>query len=140
MEPNSASPAGVVAQLLTRYRSSGHRLDARRRWSARRPQPIDLLSRIPLPPAGLCAAGLPEGARDLTEEIAEDVRRTDWELAERFRAIAFAVGTGWASNGGHSLRSAWRDLAILRRQALSMLADMAGAEKPVRMAARMNSR
>ena len=47
----------------------------------------DLIRRLP----DLATAGLPDGARDLTEEIAEDVRRADWSLPEPFQSVAFAV-------------------------------------------------
>lgn len=100
---------------------------------ARRPQALnrplaDLIRRLP----DFATAGLPEGARDLTEEIAEDLRRTDWSLPEPFQSLAFAV------NGLSGKQ--WRPEPCARLgvispfcddTALSMLADLAGAEKPV---------
>lgn len=100
---------------------------------ARRPQALnrplaDLIRRLP----DFATAGLPEGARDLTEEIAEDLRRTDWSLPEPFQSLAFAVN----GLGGKQ----WRPEPCARLgvispfcddTALSMLADLAGAEKPV---------
>lgn len=100
---------------------------------ARRPQAInrplaDAIRRLP----DLATAGLPAGARDLTEEIAEDVRRTDWILPEPFQSITFAVN----GLGGKQ----WRPEPCARLgvispfcddKALSMLADLAGAEKPL---------
>ena len=80
----------------------------------------------------MATAGLPEGARDLAEEIAEDVRRADWSLPEPFQSVAFAVN----GLGGKQ----WRPEPCARLgvispfcddKALSMLADLAGAEKPV---------
>ncbi|MCW5686934.1 MAG: phospholipase D family protein [Pseudolabrys sp.] len=100
---------------------------------ARKPQALnrplaDLIRRLP----DFATAGLPEGARDLTEEIAEDLRRTDWSLPEPFQSLAFAVN----GLGGKQ----WRPEPCARLgvispfcddTALSMLADLAGAEKPV---------
>jgi hypothetical protein len=100
---------------------------------ARRPQALnrplaDLIRRLP----DFATAGLPEGARDLTEEIAEDLRRTDWSLPEPFQSLAFAVN----GLGGKQ----WRPEPCARLgvispfcddTALSMLAELAGAEKPV---------
>jgi len=100
---------------------------------ARRPQALnrplaDLIRRLP----DFATAGLPEGSRDLTEEIAEDLRRTDWSLPEPFQSLAFAVN----GLGGKQ----WRPEPCARLgvispfcddTALSMLADLAGAEKPV---------
>lgn len=100
---------------------------------ARRPQALnrplaDLIRRLP----DFATAGLPEGARDLTEEIAEDLRRTDWSLPEPFQSLAFAVN----GLGGKQ----WRPEPCARLgvispfcddTALSMLAGLAGAEKPV---------
>lgn len=100
---------------------------------ARKPQALnrplaDLIRRLP----DFATAGLPEGARDLTEEIAEDLRRTDWSLPEPFQSLAFAVN----GLGGKQ----WRPEPCARLgvispfcddTALSMLADLAGAERPV---------
>lgn len=100
---------------------------------ARRPQALnrplaDFIRRLP----DFATAGLPEGARDLTEEIAEDLRRTDWTLPEPFQSLAFAVN----GLGGKQ----WRPEPCARLgvispfcddTALSMLADLASAEKPV---------
>jgi len=99
----------------------------------RRPQAInrplvDLIRRLP----DLATAGLPDGARDLADEIAEDVRRADWSLPDPFQSVAFAVN----GLGGKQ----WRPEPCARLgvispfcddKALSMLADLAGAEKPV---------
>lgn len=122
----------VLSRNLTRDRSWDIALTldgavARRPQALNRPL-VDLIRRLP----DFATVGLPEGARDLTEEIAEDLRRTDWSLSEPFQSLAFAVN----GLGGKQ----WRPEPCARLgvispfcddTALSMLADLAGAEKPV---------
>lgn len=122
----------VLSRNLTRDRSWDIALTldgvvAKRPLALNRPL-ADLIRRLP----DLATAGLPDGARDLTEEIAEDLRRTDWDLPELFQSVAFAVN----GLGGKQ----WRPESCARLgvispfcddQTLSMLADLAGADKPV---------
>lgn len=122
----------VLSRNLTRDRSWDIALTldgvvAKRPLALNRPL-ADLIRRLP----DLATAGLPDGARDLTEELAEDLRRTDWDLPELFQSVAFAVN----GLGGKQ----WRPEPCARLgvispfcddQTLSMLADLAGAEKPV---------
>ncbi|WFU16454.1 phospholipase D family protein [Bradyrhizobium sp. CB3481] len=121
----------VLSRNLTRDRSWDIALTldgvvAKRPQALNRPL-VDLIRRLP----DLAIAGLPSGARDLTEEIAEDVRRTDWSLPAPFQSVAFAVN----GLGGKQ----WRPEPCARigvispfcdDQALSMLAGL-GTEKPV---------
>lgn len=122
----------VLSRNLTRDRSWDIALTldgvvAKRPLALNRPL-ADLIRRLP----DLATAGLPNGARNLTEELAEDVRHTDWDLPELFQSVAFAVN----GLGGKQ----WRPEPCARLgvispfcddKALSMLADLAGAEKPV---------
>lgn len=122
----------VLSRNLTRDRSWDIALTldgvvAKRPLALNRPL-ADLIRRLP----DLATAGLPDGARNLTEEIAEDLRRTDWDLPELFQSVAFAVN----GLGGKQ----WRPESCARLgvispfcddQTLSMLADLAGVEKPV---------
>lgn len=122
----------VLSRNLTRDRSWDIALTldgvvAKRPLALNRPL-ADLIRRLP----DLATAGLPNGARNLTEELAEDVRHTDWDLPELFQSVAFAVN----GLGGKQ----WRPEPCARLgvispfcddKALSMLADIAGAEKPV---------
>lgn len=122
----------VLSRNLTRDRSWDIALTldgvvAKRPLALNRPL-ADLIRHLP----DLATAGLPNGARNLTEELAEDVRHTDWDLPELFQSVAFAVN----GLGGKQ----WRPEPCARLgvispfcddKALSMLADLAGAEKPV---------
>ena len=99
----------------------------------RRPQAanrslVDLVRRLP----DLATAGLPDGARELVDYVAEDVRRADWSLPEPFQSIAFAVN-GLGGKQWQPQRCA--RLGVISpfcdEDALSMLADLASAEKPV---------
>lgn len=122
----------VLSRNLTRDRSWDIALTldgvvAKRPLALNRPL-ADLIRRLP----DLATAGLPDGARDLTEELAEDLRRTDWDLPELFQSVTFAVN----GLGGKQ----WRPEPCARLgvispfcddQTLSMLAELAGAEKPV---------
>jgi hypothetical protein len=121
----------VLSRNLTRDRSWDIALTldgvvAKRPQALNRPL-VDLIRRLP----DLTIAALPDGARDLTEEIAEDVRRTDWSLPEPFQSVAFAVN----GLGGKQ----WRPEPCARLgvispfcddKALSMLADLS-TERPV---------
>ncbi len=89
---------------------------------------VDLIRRLP----GLATAGLPDGARVLSDEMAEDVRRADWSLPDPFQSVAFAVnglgGTQWSPKPCARLGVV---SPFCDDTALSMLAGLAGAEKPV---------
>lgn len=122
----------VLSRNLTRDRSWDIALTldgvvTRRPLAVNRPL-VDLVRRLP----DLATAGLPDGARDLADEIAEDVRRADWSLPDPFQSVAFAVN----GLGGKQ----WRPELCARLgvispfcddKTLSMLADLADAEKPV---------
>jgi len=87
----------------------------------------DLLRRLP----ELATAGVPEGASELVDDIAEDVRRTKWSLPDPFQSIAFAVN----GLGGKQWRPGrCRRLGVISLfcddEALSMLANLASDEKP----------
>lgn len=88
----------------------------------------DFIRRLP----DLATAGLPEGARELAAEMAEDVRRTDWRLPEPFESVSFAVngfgGTPWRPESCARLGviSPFCD-----DRALSTLAGLASAAKPM---------
>lgn len=122
----------VLSRNLTRDRSWDIALTldavvARRAQALNRPV-ADFVRRLP----DLATGKLPEGARALAEEMAEDLRRADWTLPEPFQSIAFAVnGLGGAP---------WRPEPCSRLgvispfcddTALSMLADLVSAEKPI---------
>lgn len=122
----------VLSRNLTRDRSWDLALTldgvvTRRPRSVNRPL-VDFVRRLP----GLATAGLPDGARALTEMIAEDLRRVDWSLPEPFESVAFAVnglgGTPWRP--GRCAR-----LGVISPfcddEALSMLASLPSADKPV---------
>ncbi|MGO9957514.1 MAG: hypothetical protein ACLP50_16350 [Solirubrobacteraceae bacterium] len=122
----------VLSRNLTRDRSWDIALIldgvvAKRPYAANRPL-VDLIRRLP----ELATAGLPDAARTLTDEIAEDVRHADWNLPEPFESVAFAVN----GLGGKP----WRPEPCARlgvispfcdETALSMLAALPSAEKPV---------
>jgi hypothetical protein len=84
------------------------------------------------PPSRLATAGLPDGARALAEEFADDMRRTEWSLPDPFEGVSFAVN----GLGGKP----WRPDSCVRLgvispfcddKALSMVADLAGANRPI---------
>lgn len=122
----------ILSRNLTRDRSWDIALTldgvvAKRPHALNRPL-VDFIRRLP----ELAIACLPDGAGELADEIAEDVRRTDWSLPEPFHSIAFAVN----GLGG----TPWRPEPCARMgvispfcddKTLSMLADLAGTEKPV---------
>jgi hypothetical protein len=122
----------VLSRNLTRDRSWDVALTldgvvTKRPQALNRPL-VEFISRLP----DLATTGVPNGGRELAEEIAEDVRRTDWTLPEPFQSVAFAVN----GFGGKP----WRPEACARLgvispfcydSALSMLADLTGAEKPI---------
>lgn len=122
----------VLSRNLTRDRSWDIALTldgvvAKRPQALNRPL-VEFIRRLP----DLATAGLPDGARALTEEFAEDVRRTDWSLPVPFDDISFAVN----GLGGKP----WRPDPCVRLgvispfcddNALSMLADLAAASRPI---------
>ncbi|MBK5959512.1 hypothetical protein CCR97_15050 [Rhodoplanes elegans] len=122
----------VLSRNLTRDRSWDIALTldgvvAKRPQALNRPL-VEFMRRLP----DLATAGLPDGARALAEEFAEDVRRTDWSLPDPFEDISFAVN----GLGGKP----WRPDPCVRLgvispfcddKALSMLADLAGANRPI---------
>ena len=122
----------VLSRNLTRDRSWDIALTldgvvAKRPQALNRPL-VDFIRRLP----DLATAGLPDGARALAEEIADDVRRTDWSLPDPFESVSFAVN----GLGGKP----WRPEPCVRLgvispfcddKALSMLADLAGANRPI---------
>ena len=99
----------------------------RRRDANNRPL-FDLLTRLPK----LAVAGISDEARILTEEIARDVRRTNWTMPGRFENVAFAVnGLG---------RNIWQPASCARlgvispfcdTDALDLLAGLPTAKKPI---------
>ena len=99
----------------------------RRRAAHNRPL-FDLLTRLPK----LAVAGISDEARILTEEIAKDVRRTNWTMPGRFEDVAFAVnGLG---------RNIWQPASCARlgvispfcdTDALDLLAGLPTAKKPI---------
>jgi hypothetical protein len=89
---------------------------------------VDLLKKLP----GLATAGVPEGAFDLVDALAEDLRRTEWSLPQSFDKISFAVN----GLGGEP----WRPESCVRmgvvspfcdEETLSMLADLTSDDKPL---------
>lgn len=81
----------VLSRNLTRDRSwdIAMTLDGivtKRPQATNRPL-VDLIRRLP----DLATTGLPDGARALADELAEDVRHTEWTLPEPFETIAFAI-------------------------------------------------
>lgn len=88
----------------------------------------DFLRQLP----ELATAGAPEGTTALVDALAEDIRRADWTLPEPFKSVSFAVN----GLGGKP----WRPERCVRLgvvspfcddQALTMLASLASAEKPI---------
>ena len=122
----------VLSRNLTRDRSWDIALTldgvvTKRPQAVNRPL-VDLIRRLP----GLATAGLPDGARDLADEIAEDVRRADWSLPDPFQSVAFAVnGLGGKQWSPEPCARLGVISPFCDDKALSMLADLAGAEKPV---------
>lgn len=88
----------------------------------------DFLRQLP----DLATVGAPDGTKALVDELAEDMRRAEWSLPEPFQSVSFAVN----GLGGKP----WRPEPCARLgvvspfcddQTLSMLAGLAGAEKPI---------
>ena len=81
----------VLSRNLTRDRSwdISLRLDGElmRRPDAKNRPLFDLLTRLP----DLAVASIPDEARALTAEIAEDFRCTKWMLPDRFDDVTFAL-------------------------------------------------
>ena len=99
------------------------------RWRDAQNQPLfDLLTRLPK----RAVAGISDEARILTEEIAKDVRCTNWTLPGGFEDVAFAVnGLG---------RNIWQPASCARlgvispfcdTDALDLLASLPTAKKPI---------
>jgi hypothetical protein len=122
----------VLSRNLTRDRSWDIALTldgvvAKRPQALNRPL-VDFIRRLP----DLATAGLPDGARALADEFADDMRRTDWSPPDPFEGVSFAVN----GLGGKP----WRPEPCVRLgvispfcddRALSMLADLAGANRPI---------
>ncbi len=122
----------VLSRNLTRDRSwdISLRLDGeltRRPDTNNRPL-FDLLTRLP----DLAVSGITDEARILTNEIAEDVRRAQWTMPERFDEVSFAVN----GFGG----KVWQPTECARlgvispfcdTDALNFLAALPTAEKPI---------
>ena len=122
----------VLSRNLTRDRSwdISLRLDGeltRRPDTNNRPL-FDLLTRLP----DLAVSGITDEARILTKEIAEDVRRAQWTMPERFDEVSFAVN----GFGG----KVWQPTECARlgvispfcdTDALNFLAALPTAEKPI---------
>lgn len=122
----------VLSRNLTRDRSWDIALTldgvvGKRPQALNRPL-VDFIRQLP----ELSTTGPPDGAHTLVNEIAEDVRRTKWNLPEPFQSVAFAVnglgGEQWRPEpcGRLGVMSPFCD-----DQTLSVLADLASFEKPV---------
>ncbi|MCY4237450.1 MAG: phospholipase D family protein [Rhodospirillaceae bacterium] len=122
----------VLSRNLTRDRSwdISLRLDGEvtgRRDTRNKPL-FDLLIRLP----NQAVAGISDETRIVTEEVAKDVRRTNWTMPGGFEEVAFAVnGLG---------RSNWQPSSCARlgvispfcdTDALDLLADLPTAKKPI---------
>ena len=122
----------VLSRNLTRDRSWDISLcldgEVARRRDAQNQPLFDLLTRLPK----LAVAGISDEARILTEEIAKDVRRTNWTMPGRFEDVTFAVnGLG---------RNIWQPASCARlgvispfcdTDALDLLASLPTAKKPI---------
>ena len=89
---------------------------------------VDFVKALPT----LATAGISDGAREMTLEIAENLRSVDWELPNRFESVAFAVN----GLGGKSWRPGpCAKLGVIAPfcddAALGMLAALPTAERPV---------
>jgi hypothetical protein len=122
----------ILSRNLTRDRSwdIAATLDG---MVGKRPQAInrplaDLLRHLP----DLATTGAPEGTRGLVDELAEDIRRTEWSLPEPFQSVSFAVnglgGKPWCPEPCVRLGVV---SPFCDDQTLSMLAGLASAEKPI---------
>jgi hypothetical protein len=122
----------VLSRNLTRDRSWDIALTldgvvAKRPQALNRPL-VDFVRRLP----DLTTAGQPDGARALAEEFADDIRRTDWSVPDPFESVSFAVnglgGKPWCPESCVRLGviSPFCD-----DKALSLLADLAGANQPI---------
>ena len=122
----------VLSRNLTRDRSWDISLcldgEITGRRNARNKPLFDLLTRLPK-----CAvAGISDETRIVTEEIAKDVRRTNWTMPGGFEEVAFAVnGLG---------RSNWQPSSCARlgvispfcdTDTLDLLAGLPTAKKPI---------
>ena len=122
----------VLSRNLTRDRSWDISLcldgEVTGRRDARNQPLFDLLTRLPK----RAVAGISDETRILTEEIAKDVRRTNWTMPVGFEEVAFAVnGLG---------RSNWQPSSCARlgvispfcdTDALDLLAGLPTAKKPI---------
>jgi len=89
---------------------------------------VDFVKSLP----GIAISGISEGARQLTDKLAEDLRCADWDVPEPFESIAFAVnGFG---------KKIWRPASCVKLgvispfcddDALNMLADLPTSGKPL---------
>lgn len=122
----------ILSRNLTRDRSWDIALTldgvvANRTQALNRPL-ADFIRQLP----ELAMREVPEGTDALVGGVAEDVRRTEWDLPDGFESVAFAVN----GFGGKQ----WRPEPCVRlgvispfcdEDALSVLADLAEGEKPV---------
>lgn len=89
---------------------------------------VEFITRLP----DLRTADLPDGTRDLVTAMADDVRRTNWEVPEPFQSVGFAVnglgGKPWRPDPCSRLGviSPFCDA-----DALSMLAALDSSGKPI---------
>lgn len=88
----------------------------------------DFLRQLP----DLATVAAPDGTKTLVDDLAEDLRRTEWSLPEPFQSVSFAVN----GLGGKP----WRPEPCARLgvmspfcddQTLSMLAGLANADRPI---------
>lgn len=122
----------VLSRNLTRDRSWDIALTldgvlTRRRRKANRPL-ADLIRQLP----DWTTVDLPDDSRELVEQIADDLRRTEWALPEPFESIAFAVnGTG----GKQWQPDRCRRLGVMSpfcdEEALGSLAQLPASEQPI---------
>jgi hypothetical protein len=89
---------------------------------------VDFVKRLPR----LAVSGISQDARQLTNQLAEDLRYADWEVPEPFESVAFAVN----GLGGRVWKPApCRKLGVISPfcddAALQMLALLPSDEKPI---------
>ena len=122
----------VLSRNLTRDRSwdISLRLDGevtRRRFAKNKPL-FDLLTRLP----NMAVAGISDETRNLTDEIAKEVRYAKWTMPDRFKDVAFAVN---GLDGKIWQPTACKRLGVISpfcdTDALNLLVGLPTAEKPI---------